>query len=194
MLILPIASSLLLLGLIVFVLLRARRYIRQHPELMTNATPLAYQRCQVTLAQVIERYQQVQVDVQTTVVWHAPNGWQYTLTGKGIEQRHESAGEHYLGWPEIGGVGVRMQPGFKFVDNNRDGSPEQQFTTGYSFHLLIVPISGSTMTIPVPTNQRTDAVNFVAHTIALAEKLQKRINVFGFNKPPAPHRRRVKRY
>jgi hypothetical protein len=47
------------------------------------------------------------------------------------------------------------------------------------------------MLIAIPTHNRADAVNFVAHTLAFAEAMHKRINVFGFDRPPAPRRQRV---
>jgi hypothetical protein len=76
-----------------------------------------------------------------------------------------------------------MQPGFKLAEANWEGYRHD--TTGYSFYLLIVPHSGNTMTVRIPTSERPDAVNFVAQTLTLAGHFKKRINVFGFHKPPA---------
>jgi hypothetical protein len=90
-----------------------------------------------------------------------------------------------------------MQPGFTVLAGARENEADSQITTGYSFHLLIVPTSGSTIDIPIPTSGqdhvRRAAIEFVAHTLALAEKHGKRINTFGFDKPPAPYRQKVSR-
>jgi hypothetical protein len=198
MLVVAVISAIVLAIMIAIVVLRALDYLQQHPELVTNGEPLAYQRCQITLAQVIARFKEIkpQITPDMIITWHAPNGHRYTVSFRGIEERRDSASSvpaMSLTWDNIGGVGVRMQPGFTITDANRDGWPDSQYTTGYSFHLLIVPFSGSTINIHIPTNDRPDAVDFAAHTIALAEQMDKRINVFGFDKPPAPHRQRVSR-
>jgi hypothetical protein len=198
MLVVAITSAIILAIIIAVVVLRALDYIQEHPELVTNGEPLAYQRCQITLAQVIARFKEIkpQITREIVVTWHAPNGYRYTVSHHGIEERRETGGSALassLTWDNIGGVGVRMQPGFTIADANRDGWPDRQYTTGYSFHLLIVPFSGGTMNIHIPTNDRADAVDFAAHAIALAERMDKRINVFGFDKPPAPHRQKVSR-
>ncbi len=172
----------------------ALRYVRRHPELVTHGTPLAYQLCQNTLRQVIERNQAIaqHVSAQTLFAWQAPNGYMYTVSGQGVEERRESGrAEYSLNWAEIGGIGVRMQPGFRIYDYDRDGRADRRVTTGYSFHVLIVPLTGTTIIIPIPINNRADAVDFVAHTLALADHMKKRINVFGFDRPPAPRRQRV---
>ncbi len=195
MLVVAVILSVCLLLAIIVVLVRALDYIQQHPELITDGTPLAYQRCQMTLAHVVTRFKEIEhaLTPGDVVTWDAPDGFRYTLTRRGVERRREasSARVYHLPWENIGGVGVRMQPGFSLVDHNRDGWADSQYTTGYSFHLLIVPISGHTMNIRIPTDERADAVDFVAYTLAAAERQHKRINVFGFNKPPAPHRQRV---
>lgn len=193
-LLIPILTALVLLAILSLVIARALTYVRQHPELLTHGTPPAYQRCQNTLLQVIERYKEIagQVAPNVTINWQAPNGARYAVSDLGVEERREAA-PYFLRWSDIGGVGVRMQPGFRLVDTNRDGSPDNQYTTGYSFYLLIVPITGPTMNVFIPTDGRDDAVDFAAHTIVLAEGRQKRINVFGFDRPPAPHRQRVPR-
>jgi len=198
MLVVAVVSAIILAVVTVVVVLRALDYLQQHPELVTNGQPLAYQRCQITLAQVITRFKEIKPEItpDQIVTWHAPNGNRYTVSNRGIEERRDSGGSApviSLTWDNIGGVGVRMQPGFTIADANRDGWPDRQTTTGYSFHLLIVPFSGGTMTIHIPTNDRADAIDFVAYAIALAERMDKRINVFGFDKPPAPHRQKVSR-
>ena len=197
-LIIALISAVILLGITVIVTLRALGYIQQHPELITNGAPLAYQRCQQTLTQVIERFKTLQQQGGGSLLfaWQSPGGRVFTVSDKGVEQRTESSGINpiiLLRWSDIGGVGVRMQPGFRLVDVNRDGHTDGQHTTGYSFHLLIVPFSGSTMNIYIPTNDRSDAVEFVAHTLVMAERMDKRINVFGFDRPPAPTWQRVSR-
>ncbi len=190
------AISLVIVLLLVLGLIgqHAWRYVRVHPELITDGTPLAYQLCQNTLRQVITRYQEIagQRAASTVIAWQAPSGVVYTIRREGIEERRDPGRPPYaLTWNDIGGVGVRMQPGFKVLDQDRDGRADSRITTGYMFHLLIVPITGHTMVISIPTNNRIDAVNFVAHTLALADAMQKRINVFGFDRPPAPRRQRV---
>ena len=195
MLVAAIIIAILLLLAIILVLGRALDYIKQHPELITNGTPLAYQRCQVTLTRVVARFKEIEGALAPgdTITWNAPDGYHYTLDRRGIERQRATApnGAYFLAWENVGGVGVRMQPGFSLVDHNGDGWADSQYTTGYSFHLLIVPISGHTMNILIPTNDRDDAVDFAAYTLALADQQKKRINVFGFNRAPAPHRQRV---
>ncbi len=198
---LPVA---LLTAAIVFVvmictLLRALDYIRHHPEVMTNATPLSYHQCQMTLRRIIRRYHEIMEKTnreRALFAWKSLSGHVYTVSEQSIERHHASltgSATDVLRWEDIGGVGIRMQPDFAFADHNRDGAPESQLTTGYTFSLLIVPFSGSTMNIHIPIDNYDDAIDFVAHTLALAERMQKRINVFGFYKPPAPRRQRVSR-
>ena len=191
-----LAVALLLLLALATLGRRAQRYVHQHPELLVKSLAESYRRCQITLRQVIERSKEIgpEGSDRALIAWHAPNGSVYTLSGTGIEERLSSGRAHALPWENIGGVGVRMQPGFKLVDTNRDGVTDLQRTTGYSFLLLIVPLSGSTITIPIPTYERPDAVDFVAQTLALAARKRKRINVFGFDKPPAPRLKRVRKY
>jgi hypothetical protein len=190
-------SALVLSALLVFVGWRARQFVRRHPEILTATTPYTYQRCHTTLDAVITHYKTIQHDDTPRIIgWQAPNGQLYIVSDEGIRQRrsiHADTDVYFLAWRDIGGVGVRMQPGFLSADKNRDGSPDRLYTTGYSFHLLIVPITGQTMDIPIPLNQQDDAVRFVAHTIALAERKGRRINVFGFDKPPAPQRQKIRR-
>lgn len=200
MLLLLIISAVVLGLAIVAVIWRALDYARQHPELVTDGAPLAYQRCQMTLKRIIDRYQEIknsdEIRAPVIVTWHAPNGAHYTASDQGIEQRRDSLPEarrYILPWDEIGGVGVRMQPGFTLTDRNGDGWSDSQVTTGYSFYLLIVPLSGDTMNIRIATEDRSDAVDFAAYVIALAEQQEKRINVFGFDKPPAPYRQKISR-
>lgn len=196
MVLIAIFTAVILLVMIIFVILRAQEYIRQHPEILTTDSPLTYQRCQITLSDVITRYKQIedQFIPSHIITWQSPNGRFYQVSSRGVEERRapvSTKNAYTLDWEDIGGVGVRMQPGFKLVDHNRNGYADSQYTEGYSFNLLIVPISGSTLDIQIPTDGDPDAVNFVAHTIALAGHMNRRINVFGFDKPPAPHHQRV---
>jgi hypothetical protein len=188
-------TALILAGVTIAVLLRALGYLREHPELITNGTPLAYQRCQHTLSQIVQRYHQIAPlrSDSLLLAWQAPSGATYTLSGQGLTWHRGSTAvvpAATLPWAEIGGVGVRMQPGFSFADRDRDGATDHIYTSTYTFALIIVPFQGPTLTIPIPTDGRDDAVNFAAHLLALAEARQKRINVFGFDKPPAPPRQR----
>jgi len=188
-------TALVLTALIIVVLLRALAYLREHPELITNGTPLAYQRCQITLGQIVQRYHQIAPlrDDTLLLAWQAPSGTTYTISPQGIECHRgstEAIPAATLPWGEIGGVGVRMQPGFGFADRDRDGATDHVYTSSYTFALIIVPFQGPTLSIPIPTDDRDDAVNFAAHLLALAEVKQKRINVFGFDRPPAPPRQR----
>lgn len=187
-----VITAVALLGLLLMVTARALAYLREHPELITNQTPLAYQRCQHTLQSVIARYRQIkeQLAPGLTVTWEAPGGARYAISDDGVEERRAGA-VYALPWSEIGGVGVRMQPGCGLLDRHRDGSAKTRHTAGYSFHLLIVPITGRTLNILIPTSGRTDAIDFTAYTIALAERAGKRVNVFGFDRPPAPHHQRA---
>ncbi len=157
--------------------------------MITNGTPLAYQRCQITLGQIVQRYHQIAPlrDDTLLLAWQAPSGTTYTISPQGIECHRgstEAIPAATLPWGEIGGVGVRMQPGFSFADRDRDGATDHVYTSSYTFALIIVPFQGPTLSIPIPTDDRDDAVNFAAHLLALAEVKQKRINVFGFDRPP----------
>ncbi|HEX3053649.1 MAG TPA: hypothetical protein VHP83_23515 [Aggregatilineaceae bacterium] len=196
MLIVAGLSAAVLAVVLAVILRRALYYLVLHPELKTavDSPPLSYQRCQMTLQHVILRYQQIEQQLlsSASITWQSPRGFFYVVNGAGVQQHHDPL-VYRLSWDEIGGVGVRMQPGFKFLDHDHDGSVDQTQTTGYSFHILIVPVSGSTIDIQIPTGGQPDAVDFVAHTIAFARRKDRRINVFGFNKPPLPARQRITR-
>jgi hypothetical protein len=190
MLALGLFTASLLLFAFVYVMTRALDYVRDHPEAASGSAVLAYEQCQTTLRQVIARSREIgdQISPNTLIAWQAPNGHFYTVSRKGVEEHRPNNRVYYLEWPRIGGVGVRLQPGFKITDASRDSRIDTRRAVGYSFILLIVPLSGDTITIPIPTYERPDAVDFVAQTLALAGYLKKRVNVFGFNKPPSAHR------
>lgn len=194
MLWIALLTALALMVAIIAVLLRALGYLREHPELITNSTPPAYLRCQTTLRRIVQRYHQlVPLRPQTILLaWQAPSGLTYTLSSLGITCQRgpgHTVPITALPWPEIGGVGVRMESGFSLAD--RDSATET--TTSYTFALIIVPFQGSTLTIPIPTEGSDEAVNFAAHILALAEAKHKRINVFGFDRPPVSSRQRRRR-
>lgn len=194
MLLLTIFTAIVLLVMIILVVFRALDYIGHHPEIINSGSPLTYQHCHLTLNHIIARYKEIkeQAATQPAQTWHSPRGRLYMLTDHGIEERRtEQQLIRQLPWPDIGGVGLRMQPGFQLTDDNGDGWPESQYTTGYSFHLLIVPTNGDTIDVQIPTDGQQDAIRFVAQTIVLAEHKGKRINIFGFDKPPAPYRQRI---
>jgi hypothetical protein len=198
MLAVALLTALILLAVTTAVLLRALGYVHRHPELVTSETPLDYLRCQITLHRIVQRYHEIAPLTlgANTLSWKSPSGHVYTLSAAGVERRRAPAPASAIAtlrWADIGGVGVRMQPGFSFADYDRDGSPDRQTTTSYTFALIIVPFQGHTMTIPIPTDDRADAVDFAAHVLAQAERMHKRINVFGFHKPPAPRRQRLTR-
>lgn len=188
-----IVSALVLALLWGLVFWQARRYVRRHPELITTGIPVGYVRCQRTLRRVLARYREfLAADLRnTTITWQSPLGFRYTLSEDGIDQQHGDTHRYTLRWDEIGGVGMRMQPGFTFKDEDRDGRTDMRRTTSYGFYLLIVPHSGRTMSIHIPTDDRPDAVDFTAYTLVLAEQRRKRINVFGFNRPPAPDKQKI---
>jgi hypothetical protein len=193
MLVLAILTALVLLVTTILVVFRALDYVHQHPEILRADVPVTYQRCQITLFEVIDRYKQIeaQFTLRSIVTWRSPSSRFYRVSSGGVEEQRETGSTYRLDWEDIGGVGIRMQPGFKVVDHNRDGWADSQYTMGYSFNLLIVPISGSTMDIYIPTDGHPDAVNFVAFTIAFANHMKRRINVFGFDKPPAPYHQKI---
>lgn len=198
MLVAALITALILLAVTVAVLLRALGYVHQHPELVASEAPLDYARCQNTLSRIVARYHEIAPLALGTGVlsWKSPFGHIYLLSAAGVERRRTPApasATAALRWADIGGVGVRMQPGFSFADSDGDGSTDRQTTTSYTFALIIVPFQGRTMTIPIPTDDRADAVDFAAHVLAQAERMHKRINVFGFHKPPAPRRQRLTR-
>jgi hypothetical protein len=194
MLIFFLFTAISLLVAIIWVIFRALDYIQQHPELVTAGEPLAYQRCHATLYAIILRYKQIKQRSPTRAFfgWAAPNGRVYRVSSGGVEEQRSSV-RYHLRWSDIGGVGLRMQPGFRLADEDRDGWVDSRYTTGYSFHLLIVPLSGDTIEVQIPVNGRDDAVDFVAFTIIFAEQERKRVNIFGFDKPPTPYRQRTSR-
>lgn len=197
MLVITSLTGVVLFAAIVVVVSRGVDYVRRHPELKDNSVPLAYRHCYLTLADVVALYKNTKAQATNlpALHWQSPNGRFYEVGTRGVEERRNANSQHgyRLTWDMITGVGVRMQPGFQSLDENRDGSTDSQVTTGYSFHLLIVPERGNTLDIPIPTSDNADAVDFVARTLALAEHRGKRVNIFGFDKPPAPHRQRVSR-
>jgi hypothetical protein len=188
-----IISSLILLILILVIARRALDYIDQHPEVMTGSAPLAYRRCHVTLSQIIARYKQIegQITLRTATAWRSANGRLYTVSGEGIAEHRDASGQdvYHLRWEDISGVGVRMQPGFRITEIGNQ--PDSLYTTSYSFHLLVVPGNGATMDIVIPITGREDAVHFAAQIIALAVQQAKRVNLFGFEKAPAPYRQKI---
>lgn len=183
---LPVLTAVLLVSALIVVVLRALDYLKEHPELVTDGTPLAYQRCVITLRQVIERYKQIEPEtaVPLSVRWTTPGGTRYVSTDRGIEEHHEDQRVYALDWDEVGGIGIRMQPGFSTRGTTRLEKVDNMVASGYSVYMLIVPISGPTISVLVPTDDRSDAVDYVAYTIALAERAGKRINVFGFDRAP----------
>ncbi len=197
MLLVPLLTAFMLLAAITGIVIHALNYLQRHPELTHGTSPLAYQLCHLTLAQVVERYQLVKPRISSiaTVTWDAPDGRRYAVTPEGVETRR-GANHHInrLSWERIGGIGIRMQPGFRFADENRDGMTDNQYTMDYSFHLLIVPASGATLDVMIPLHDRTAAVDFVAHALAWAEQRGKRINTFGFDKPPTAYRKRISKF
>ncbi|WP_119072213.1 hypothetical protein [Aggregatilinea lenta] len=197
MLLVPLLTAVLLLAAISGVVVQALNYLQRHPELARGSSPLAYRLCHLTLSQVVERYQQVKPRIGSvaTLTWDAPDGRRYIVTPEGIEARRGANHSlSRLGWDRIGGIGIRMQPGFRFADDNRDGMADNQYTMDYSFHLLIVPTSGATLDLLIPLHNRTAAVDFVAHALAWAEERGKRINTFGFDKSPTAYRKRISKF
>ena len=193
---LALVTAAILLAALVFTTWRALGYVGHHPELLTNEAPPAYARCQHTLQQIIARYQQIESlpAAEHHITWLAPSGFVYDVSADGIAERREGTARgpgYALRWRAIGGVGLRMQPGFKLVDRDGDGSPDSQVTVDYAIYLLVVPLSGRTMNVPIPTNQNDDALMFAARTLALAHHYNRRISVFGFDKPPAPYRQKL---
>ena len=193
MLAVTVITALILLAALVLTTWRALGYIRQHPELLTDTAPPAYARCQETLRQIVARYQLLEAlpAAEGPVTWRAPSGLIYDVSEGGITERRERSPGYHLRWPDIGGVGLRMQPGFKLVDRDGDGTADNQFTVDYAVYLLIVPLSGRTLNVPIPTDQSDDAIMFVARTLVLARRKQRRISVFGLDKPPAPYRQKL---
>lgn len=196
MLPLAIVTAVILVAIFASITLRALHYVGQHPELITNDMPPAYARCQHTLLQIIDRCQLLETlpPHHDEFSWHAPSGFVYRITDAGIEERREGAARshaYFLRWHDIGGVGLRMQPGFRLVDRDGDGYADSQYTVDYAFYLLVVPLHGRSINVQVPTDHHQDALNFVAHTLMLAQRKRRRISVFGFDKPPAPYHRKV---
>ncbi|HML22530.1 MAG TPA: hypothetical protein PKD09_12830 [Aggregatilinea sp.] len=196
MLLVPLLTAVLLLAAIIGVVVHALDYLHHHPELTRGTSPLAYQLCHLTLAQVVDRYQQVKPGLSpaAAIAWNAPDGQRYAVTPVGVESARSAHSSYRLPWERIGGVGIRMQPGFRFTDENRDGMADNQYTMDYSFHLLIVPLSGATMDVLIPLHDRAAAVDFVAHALAWAEQYGKRVNTFGFDKPPTAYRKRIAKF
>ncbi|MBN1679939.1 MAG: hypothetical protein JW966_06575 [Anaerolineae bacterium] len=191
-------SALVLLAVTCIVIQRALAYVNAHPEITSRGSPVSYQRCHTTLLDVIERYHQIrnQIEAGLHVSWQSPLGGYYTIDHSGVTEHwlssQKTAG--HLPWHRISGVGIRMQPGFRFIRPDMDTTSHNSVTTGYSFHVLVVPLSGRTMDIIIPIDGQNDAISFVAYMVALAENRGKRINTLGFDKPPASRRQKGSRF
>lgn len=189
-LVFALLSAAVLLGAMLWVLARGLDYLHSHPELIRGGAPLAYRRCHATLAEIVTRYRQLETagPPAAALTWHSRQGRRYTMDSNGVEeQRRTDRPAYRLPWSSIGGVGLRMQPGTPGAGLERDAA---QPTPGYTFHLLIVPVSGRTIEILLPTDGDAAALDFAAHTLAQAHRLGKRINTFGFDRPPVPVRPR----
>lgn len=198
MMVIALVSAALLLALMIVTVHRALRYVERHPELLTQTGPRTYQLCQDTFRDIAARYHDLKNDALDRVIlaWHSPNGLYYLLTDEGVEERRgadDYRGAYRLRWDQIGGIGLRMQPGFRLADLSRDRMADGALTSGYGFRLLVVPMSGRTMEIVVATTaraeaSRAEAVEFAAHLVAVAEQKGKRVNAVGFDRPPAGRR------
>lgn len=183
-------SAAVLLGATLWVLARGLDYLHNHPELIRGGAPLAYRQCHATLAEIVARYRQLETAGPSVaaLTWHSRQGRRYTVDSNGVEeQRRADRPAYRLLWGAIGGVGLRMQPGALGASPERDAV---QPTPSYTFHLLIVPVSGRTIEVLLPTDGDAAALDFAAHTLAQAHRLGKRINTFGFDRPPVPVRPR----
>jgi hypothetical protein len=174
----------LLLALLV-VMFNAYLHTRQYPQgtALDGLAQPGYDKCRQTLALITERFHAIKNGPVPLIAWYAPDRCIYTISMQGVQQRREiSTNEdvYFIPWDTIGGIGMRMQPNFSSI-RNPDGS---RSVTHYSFHFLIVPHSGSTIDITFPTDGREDAIDFAARTLAVAEQMRKRVNLFGFDKPP----------
>lgn len=191
-----ILSAIILLTLVVWFTARAQVYVQAHPELLAEQQPPAeYLRCHATLSRIIERYHQLKPHIShhTTLEWQAPGGRCYHADAARVEEQLAARGaDHHLTWDIIGGVGLRMQPGFTVTDENRRRQSYTVITSSYTFYLLIVPVRGPTLSVHIPTDNNAHAIDFAAGIVALAELMGKRVNVFGFDRPPAPNRQRVR--
>jgi hypothetical protein len=184
MLLFSLVSSVVLLVALLVVMFNAYLHLRKYPPHPTEglAQP-GYDQCHQTLAQITTRFHTIK-DAQIPMIgWYAPNKCIYTITPQGVQERrniHVNEASYFLAWEQIGGIGMRMQPNFSNI-RNPDGSRP---VTHYSFHFLIVPMSGSTIDIQFPVDGRAEAIDFAAGMLALAGQRHKRVNLFGFDKPP----------
>ena len=86
-------------------------------------------------------------------------------------------------WDAVSGVGVEMAPIYHYAPATRSyWDISTQVNTGYQFNLLIVPLSGSTLTIQLPLRNNDSAVNFAAHVLAFARYRNCRLSHIGFDK------------
>lgn len=183
-----VSTGVLLVALIVTVR-RGLHYVARHPELLTTHGPRAYTLCQDTFRDLAARYHVLKTEQldRISVAWHSPSGLYYLLTDEGIEERPEADDTrraYRLTWEQIGGIGLRMQPGFRVVGTGRNRHRAAAASLGYAFWLLVVPLSGRTIEIHLATDDRAESVEFAAYVVALAEQKGKRVNAVGFDRPP----------
>ena len=154
MLAVAVITALILLAALVLTTWRALGYIRQHPELLTDTAPPAYARCQETLRQIVARYQLLEAlpAAEGPVTWRAPSGLIYDVSEGGITERRERNPGYHLRWPDIGGVACVCSPASNWSIVTATAA-DNQFTVDYAVYLLIVPLSGRTLNVPIPTDQ-----------------------------------------
>jgi hypothetical protein len=88
-----------------------------------------------------------------------------------------------LSWEAVSGIGVEMTPIYAYAPAMRSfWDVSTRVNTGYRFNLLIVPISGATLTIQLPLRGNEAAMNFGAHVLALARYHERRLSHIGFDK------------
>ena len=88
-----------------------------------------------------------------------------------------------LRWEAVSGIGVEMAPVYAYTPASRSfWDISTRVNTGYQLNLLIVPISGATLTIQLPLQNNEAAINFGAHMLAFARTHERRLSHIGFDK------------
>lgn len=155
---------------------------------LSGTTPDAsYQACHATLNHIVyDAYALLSKLEQVP-----PLRWEhYTVSHDGlliprfVSQDSESrALVAATSWTAISGVGLDMSPLYRWHGDRRNRYSEAvRVNIGYQMTLLVVPFTGSTITINIPLRNNDAAVWFTAHVLAYARYHERRLSLMGFDK------------
>lgn len=86
-------------------------------------------------------------------------------------------------WGNVSGVGLEMRPLYDYAPALRGfWHIATRVNTGYEFNIVVVPLTGETLTMKIPLQKNSAAVQFAAHLLAFARSRHCRLSVMGFDK------------